>query len=438
MDNRRTKQRGSVTVLAIVAMLFLGTIIAGLLPMLTIKHGAGNADRDTMAARYAAEAGLKRAYAAISDHSDQWNWLSTQALVQNIPLWDDSTTTYSVSISPASPALATGYVPSQGTYTITSTGMVNGQYQQQVTGVIVVLADGQVQFPGDPNTYGRTHPVSPTDPGEGVAVFPGPVNDPEYINATKYGILSGGTLTVYNGNYTNPTYGNEYALATTAGAPGFPWGPEVTTSVTQVLLDMFEAGFFNADNSRLDTFTKHPLNETINPGVQGLAWNNIWTVPVFPSGKQMYEVSGDVVFNLNAKKGDILTTGAFPNQVVIYSHGNIIVNTAMQGNFVLIADGTITLNGNNTDTGQIELYAQGNVTVDHRIGTIARPATSYGVFMTRSTLTVHGDCYNKAFMFGRSSVTYDGGGTMYGAMYSLGNITISSPLTFVYDPSVIP
>lgn len=437
MDNRRTKQRGSVAVLAVVAMLVLGTIVAGLLPMLTIKHSAGNADRDSMAARYAAEAGLKRAYAAISDHSKQWNWLSTQAIVQNIPLWDGSTTTYSVSLSPTSPTLATDFVPSAGTYTITSTGKVNGQYQQQVTGVIVVLADGQVQFPGDPNIYGRTYPVPPNpDPGEGVAVFPGPVNDPQYVNATKYGILSGGTLTVYNGNYTNPTYGNEYALATTAGAPGFPWGPDVTTSVTQVLLDMFEAGFFTADNSRLATFNKHPLNETVNPGVQGLAWNNIWTVPVFSAGKQMYEVSGDVTFNLGRR--DVLSTGAFPNQVVIYSHGNITVNCRMEGNFVLIADGTITLNGNYTDIGQIELYSQGNMTVDHRIGTTARPATSYGVFMTRSNLTVHGDCYNKAFMFGRASVKHDGGGTMYGAIYSLGNITISSAMTFVYDPSVIP
>ena len=47
MDNRRTKQRGSTAIMAIVALLFLGTIIAGLLPMITSKHGAGNADRDT-------------------------------------------------------------------------------------------------------------------------------------------------------------------------------------------------------------------------------------------------------------------------------------------------------------------------------------------------------------------------------------------------------
>ena len=396
--NKETRSRGSAALLAIIAMLFLGLVIAGLLPMLTMELRSAQSDRDALEARYVAEAGVKHALIVLRANGDR------SVFSQPNSFAGDTAKTYSVTITDAGTA-----------HTIQSVGTVGG---------ITRWAWG---------TYTDTNV-----PGQDNPVFDGPNNDPEYFNATKYGILSGGTLTVYNGNYTNPTYGNEYALATTAGAPGFPWGPDVTTSVTQVLLDMFEAGFFNASSSRLDTYTKHPLNETVNPGVQGLEWSNIWTVPVFPAGKQMYEVSGNVTFNLNSKQGEVLTTGAFPNQVVIYSHGNITVNCRMEGNFVLIADGTITLNGNNTDTGQIELYSQGNMTVDHRIGTTVRPATSYGVFMTRSSLTVHGDRYNKAFMFGRASVTHDGGGTMYGAMYSLGNITISSALTFVYDPSVIP
>jgi hypothetical protein len=390
--------RGSVTILAIVVMLFLGLVIAGLLPMLNMELRSAQSDRDALEARYVAEAGVKHALIVLRAKGDQ------SVFSQPNRFAGDAAKTYSVTITNA------GQV-----YTIESVGTAGG-ISHRAWGT---YADANV-------------------PGQDNPVFDGPNNDPQYVNATKYGILSGGTLTVYNGTYTNPIYGNEYALATTAGTPGFQWGPEVTTSVTQVLLDMFEAGFFSATSPRLDTYTKHPVNEIVNPGVQGLEWSNIWTVPVFPAGKQMYEVSGDVVFNLNSHQNEVLRTGAFPNQVVIYSHGNIIVNCRMEGNFVLIADGTITLNGDNTDIGQIELYSQGNMTVDHRIGTAARPATSYGVFMTRSNLTVHGNMYNKAFMFGRSSVKHDGGGTMYGAMYSLGNITISSAMTFVYDPSVIP
>ena len=429
MENRR-KQRGSVTVLAIVAMLVLGTIIAGLLPMATIKHGAGNADRDTMAARYAAEAGLKRAYIALASHSENWLWLSTPTIIQNIPLADGSNATYSVSITGRTFVLTQGSIPPDDIYTVKSVGLVNGQYRQEITGKLTVDGIG-VTFDNDDTIYGPPKP-----PGDGTTVFLPTPTSPEqytqYTNATKYGILSGGTLTVYSGNYDNPTYGSDYALATTAGTTGFQWGPDVTTSVTQVLLDMFDAAFFNPTSSRLELFTKHAVNETVNPGVQGLSWNNVWATPTFPTGKQMYEVSGNVTLNCGT-----LTTGAFPSQVVIYSHGDITVNCRLQGNFILIADGKVTLNTGQNDTGQIELYSQGDMTVNDKIGT-DELTPAYGVFMTRGNLIVHGNYYNKVFMFGRTSVRYDGGGTLIGAVYSLGNVTIYSSTNFTYDPSVIP
>ncbi len=431
MEDRRGIQRGSAAVMAIFAMMVLGTVIVSLLSMTALKHSAGSADRDLLAARYAAEAGLKRAYAAITARSTEWNWLSNSTLVQNIPLWDGSNTTYNVSVSSAGgKTLNQGFTPEADTYTFKSTGMVNGRFAQAVTGKIQVQDNGSVKFPysipPDDGVYGK-----PTEPGKDEPVFPGPVDDPAYVHATMYGIL-GSQVTVYGGTYRNPVYGDEYALATTASAPGFQWGPNVTTSVTQVLLDMFDASFFSTSSSRLASYAKHGLNETINQG-QGFSWNNVWATPAFPTGKHMYEVTGDVKFNCGT-----LTTADFPTQIVIYSHGDITVNCRMQGNFVLIADGKITLNSGQTDTGQIELYSQGDMVVNSKIGTTARPATSFGVFMTRGKLTVHGNFYNKAFMFGRAGVTHDGGGTMYGAIYSLGAITINSAMDYTFDQSVIP
>ena len=69
------KQRGSVTVIAVVMLLFLMIIAIAWLPMMTMEKTAASSDYREQQAWYAAEAGYKRAIAALND--GEWNnWLS--------------------------------------------------------------------------------------------------------------------------------------------------------------------------------------------------------------------------------------------------------------------------------------------------------------------------------------------------------------------------
>ena len=61
------KQRGSVTVIAVVMLLFLMIIAIAWLPMMTMEKTAASSDYREQQAWYAAEAGYKRAIASLND-----------------------------------------------------------------------------------------------------------------------------------------------------------------------------------------------------------------------------------------------------------------------------------------------------------------------------------------------------------------------------------
>lgn len=111
-------ERGSAAAMAIIAMLFLGIVIAGLLPMLTQELRAGQLDRDQLQARYVAEAGVKHALVLFK------NAPNSVASLQNNPQYfqGDNNKRYTVTFSPqivGSPTAGT-------TYSIVSTGTLGG------------------------------------------------------------------------------------------------------------------------------------------------------------------------------------------------------------------------------------------------------------------------------------------------------------------------
>ena len=78
------KQRGSVTVIAVVMLLFLMIIAIAWLPMMTMEKMAASSDYREQQAWYAAEAGYKRAIASLNDGSSEWNnWLSKIAEIKS-------------------------------------------------------------------------------------------------------------------------------------------------------------------------------------------------------------------------------------------------------------------------------------------------------------------------------------------------------------------
>lgn len=67
-------QRGSVTILALSTVIFLGVMIAALLPMMMQEVKTSAMDRDQLEARYAAEAGIKRAIIDLGQGNNVSGW----------------------------------------------------------------------------------------------------------------------------------------------------------------------------------------------------------------------------------------------------------------------------------------------------------------------------------------------------------------------------
>lgn len=116
-------RQGSVTILAVGVMLFLGIIISGVLPMITQEVRSGTLNRDAVEAQYAAEAGLKRALTGLVVADKDWDWVIN---AQTISFIGQNGSSYKVSLQLDSPTTLTqGHSPDSGWYYLQSEGTVN-------------------------------------------------------------------------------------------------------------------------------------------------------------------------------------------------------------------------------------------------------------------------------------------------------------------------
>ena len=133
------KQRGSVTVIAIVMLLFLMVVAIAWLPMMTIEKTAASSDYREQQAWYAAEAGYKKAVAALDNKNSNWTWLTPENYIQGSDSGsfghlsidgskvDKDSVWYAVGITENNVDLASDYTPEDsGAYQITSVGACQG------------------------------------------------------------------------------------------------------------------------------------------------------------------------------------------------------------------------------------------------------------------------------------------------------------------------
>ena len=197
-------QRGSVTVIAVVMLLFLMIIAVAWLPMLTTEKTAAASDYSEQQAWYAAEAGYKRAVAELEAGEINSKWLSSGGDLENgtfdeknilkIPetqtkAVESSAIWYAVAIDGISKDKT--YSPEAGkTYAITSVGSCQGI--RKVIRKDFTLGD-------DGESEGEEEP---------------PQEDVYLIDAL---VASGGAVSIYfvNGDNSGKVYGSSI------DAPGF-------------------------------------------------------------------------------------------------------------------------------------------------------------------------------------------------------------------------
>lgn len=138
--NKRN-QRGSVTALGIVVVLFFVIIMAAIMPMTNTDAKLSLMNRDNIQAQLVAEAGAKAAVAGLMQRRTNWDW------IQNYPnnayaFNDASASTYAVKLEPN---IADGSKPVSGTsYVVTSLGKV-GDGKKTVSVCYDVPLSGAIQ-----------------------------------------------------------------------------------------------------------------------------------------------------------------------------------------------------------------------------------------------------------------------------------------------------
>jgi type II secretory pathway pseudopilin PulG len=133
------KETGIATLIAIVAVVVLGILLAGLLPLGANTTRSAAFTRDVLQAQYIAEAGAKRGIVALrtATAATNWGWLGNPPV--DVTNSTSPTAQYNVSITPPAGVTLAG-IPAAGIYTVTSVGRY-GRFTKAVT-VQVAITTG--------------------------------------------------------------------------------------------------------------------------------------------------------------------------------------------------------------------------------------------------------------------------------------------------------
>lgn len=366
-------QRGSAVVIAIAVALFLVLVIAGLMPMLSQELKAGQLDRDILETRYVAEAGVKHALRVLTDKGDRSIFAQANSFAGN------ANKTYEVKIYKPDGTLLSDResLADDTTYTIVSDGQIVN------SGV-----------PGGPTWRARdtyTTPASvlkswqtaPAYGGGGLTVNAGVT----VTGGTLQTALKKGNNKVINNGGFDIKYEAPIALPTISGM----------------------GVSLNAGDYSQKGFPAPPANN---------GTNNL-------SGT--YYAAGSYNTNSGVK---LKATGG--GTVTIYAGGtmsfNDTISTDSATTLRIICAGNIGLNSGATVTGNVQVFAGGNMTVDGKF-------TGYSLIMSNGNITLNSGCViNKGVVIAAGNL--DVNGKVTGQVLAGGTLTLNSGATVIFDTTI--
>ncbi|MDR3559860.1 MAG: hypothetical protein P4N59_00270 [Negativicutes bacterium] len=306
-SNQLKNSFGSASVIALVTMVMLGIIIAGLLPMMNQELKAAALDRDILQARYLAEAGYKYAYYTISKGN---------ALVTTQAIQDSSGNTvgsFTLSTNPS------GTMTAGTSYILTSVGTAGSSASQQK--FMSGSSGNGSPNPIYKNTTGNLDTSGGGNGGSGVA----PPIDPQ----AGFGGTNQSTF------YTPTNYSSDQTIVS-------------TPSSSQTL----SGAYYVNDNFQ----TNSGVNLTATGGNTALVYA---TGNTTISGNLTTDKSSNIILvssgNVNINSGVTIS-----GNVQIYSAGNIVINNSMSGYAMIESLGNITVNSN-VIINKGDLKAGGNI-----------------------------------------------------------------------------
>lgn len=346
-------QRGSVTVIAIVMLLFLMVIAVAWLPMMTMEKTAASSDYREQQAWYAAEAGYKRAVAALKNKNTDWSWITPEKYLQGsdsvsfIHLSIDGSKVdqkgvwYAVGIMENNVDIDSSYTPEENIdYQITSVGSCQGI--RKVIRKTYVLSDT-----GGSGGGGSV--------GEEVLELPGLVQAGGTVNITnsQAGDLNGN---LYGSGFFDSS-GKQFANGYTQGK--FP----------DVLKTHIPDSVFQKDNyANLNTMPKNNIWERVLETGKNYFWdmsdyNNEWLTinAEKSSGMIVFVDNSKVLLNASSIKGP--SSG---KPVTFIFTKAIEINAPITGNVRIFAAADFTF-ANQAASGLIMFMSNGEMQINGSI-----------------------------------------------------------------------
>jgi hypothetical protein len=376
-------QRGSVTVIAVVMLLFLMIIAVAWLPMLTTEKTAAASDYSEQQAWYAAEAGYKRAVAELEAGEINSKWLSSGGDLENgtfdeknilkIPetqtkAVESSAIWYAVAIDGISKDKT--YSPEAGkTYAITSVGSCQGI--RKVIRKDFTLGD-------DGESEGEEEP---------------PQEDVYLIDAL---VASGGAVSIYfvNGDNSGKVYGSSI------DAPGFKKvGVVPDNSVKYYVQDkVFSSSYYKdiqnnieqdlTDGSLLIKGNYYYRNADINNNISVAGSSVLLTSRKINLSNSTIEIPENcnlqVVANGNIDIANVKVTGM--GQLTIISKGLITINSLTGDSRILIIGSKVKFD--NPDVRKC--FISSNSEIDMKITSAIKKLEYCGQMQATGSIAISG------------------------------------------------
>lgn len=376
-------QRGSVTVIAVVMLLFLMIIAVAWLPMLTTEKTAAASDYREQQAWYAAEAGYKRAVAELEAGEINSKWLSSGGDLENgtfdeknileIPetqtkAVESSAIWYAVAIDGISKDKT--YSPEAGkTYAITSVGSCQGI--RKVIRKDFTLGD-------DGESEGEEEP---------------PQEDVYLIDAL---VASGGAVSIYfvNGDNSGKVYGSSI------DAPGFKKvGVVPDNSVKYYVQDkVFSSSYYKdiqnnieqdlTDGSLLIKGNYYYRNADINNNISVAGSSVLLTSRKINLSNSTIEIPENcnlqVVANGNIDIANVKVTGM--GQLTIISKGLITINSLTGDSRILIIGSKVKFD--NPDVRKC--FISSNSEIDMKITSAIKKLEYCGQMQATGSIAISG------------------------------------------------
>ncbi len=340
-------QRGSVTVMSLAMLLFLMVVAVAWLPMMTMEKTAAASDYREQQAWNAAEAGYKRAVAALSNKNNDWRWLTPEEYIRDSDSAnfahlsidgnkvDQDEIWYAVSIMGNNADIVSGYIPEEDVvYQITAVGSCHGV--RKVIRKTYVLGDDDSSGGGDSG-------------GEETLELPGLVQ-------------AGGTVTITNnqaGELNGDLYGSGFFDSSgNQFSSGHTQGTYPNTLKTHIPESVFQKE--NYQN----------LQDIPNDYVLKSLKNYFWDLSETYSdwfALNARNAGGMVIFIDNSSKSEINTNGiSGPSTglpVTIIFTNPVVINGKISGNVRMFFASDFTLGNFGDSDGLIMFMSNGEMKI---------------------------------------------------------------------------